>query len=58
MAADCTDIHLPGTAQSISFGTASINFIPGIGTDVYRAIFARTTSAGASVSGIAVLAVS
>jgi hypothetical protein len=50
-AAYCTDIHLLGTAQLTSAGTAAIKFIPGIGNHAYRAVFAGTTSMGASASG-------
>jgi FG-GAP-like repeat/FG-GAP repeat len=39
---DCTDIHLLGTAQLTSAGTASLKVVPGIGTYKYKAIFVAT----------------
>jgi hypothetical protein len=39
---DCTDIHLLGTAQLTGAGTASLRFVPGIGTYKYKAIFVAT----------------
>jgi hypothetical protein len=38
----CTDIHLLGTAQLTSAGTAVMKFVPGIGKHSYRAVFAGT----------------
>jgi trimeric autotransporter adhesin len=38
-AAYCTDIHLLGTAQLISNGTAILRFFPGIGSHSYKAVF-------------------
>ncbi len=43
----CTDIHLLGTAQLTSAGTAVMNFVPGIGKHSYKAVFAGTPN-GAS----------
>ncbi|MGD0941751.1 MAG: protease pro-enzyme activation domain-containing protein, partial [Terracidiphilus sp.] len=54
-AAYCTDIHLLGTAQLTSSGTAAIKIIPAIGTHTYRAVFAGTTSYVASASGSSAL---
>lgn len=39
---ECTDIHLLGTAQLTGAGTASLRFVPGIGTYKYKAIFVAT----------------
>jgi sugar lactone lactonase YvrE len=36
----CTDIHLLGTGQLSSAGTAVLKLIPGIGTHSYKAVFA------------------
>jgi len=36
----CTDIHLLGKAQLTSAGKATLNFIPGIGSHSYKAVFA------------------
>jgi Bacterial Ig-like domain (group 3)/FG-GAP-like repeat len=38
----CTDIHLLGTAQLTSAGTAHLKFIPGIGSQSYKAVFLGT----------------
>ena len=35
----CTDIHLLGTAQLTSAGTAALKFRPGIGSHSYKAVF-------------------
>ncbi len=40
----CTDIHLLGTAQLTSAGTAVLNFVPGIGSHSYKAVFLGTSS--------------
>lgn len=53
----CTDIHLFGTAQLTSAGTATFKFIPGIGTRTYKAVFAGTTSAATATSPTATLTV-
>ena len=49
-AAYCTDIHLLGTAQLTSAGTAVLKLFPGIGNHSYKAVFAGTNSAAASAS--------
>jgi FG-GAP-like repeat len=49
-AAHCTDIHLLGTAQLTSSGTAVLKLIPGIGSQSYKAVFVGTTSYVASSS--------
>jgi hypothetical protein len=41
----CTDIHLLGTAQLTSAGTAAMSFRPAIGSQSYHAIFVGTTTA-------------
>ena len=45
-AAHCTDVHLLGTSQLTSAGTAHLTFIPGIGSHSYNAIFAGATNGG------------
>jgi hypothetical protein len=49
-AAHCTDIHLLGTAQLTSNGTAALKLIPGVGSHTYKAVFVGTTSYAASAS--------
>ncbi|HYM05299.1 MAG TPA: FG-GAP-like repeat-containing protein [Terriglobales bacterium] len=53
----CADIHLLGTAQLTSAGTATLKFIPAIGSHSYKAIFAGTVSAAGSSSGASALTV-
>jgi trimeric autotransporter adhesin len=53
----CTDIHLLGTAQLTSTGTAVLKFVPGIGTHSYKAIFSGTTNNASSTSGAELLTV-
>ncbi len=53
----CTDIHLLGTAQLTSAGTASMKFRPGIGSHSYKAVFAGTKSNAASTSSASELTV-
>jgi hypothetical protein len=53
----CTDIHLLGTVQLTGAGTATLRFRPGIGSHSYKAVFLGTTSAAASASADAALAV-
>ena len=53
----CEDIHLLGSAQLTSAGTATLKFIPGIGSHSYKAVFAGTNGSAASVSGVSVLTV-
>ena len=40
----CEDIHLLGTAQLTSAGTAVLKFIPGMGSHSYKAVFVGTQS--------------
>jgi hypothetical protein len=49
-AAFCTDVHLLGTAQLTSAGTAAINLRPAIGSHSYVAKFVGTSSYSASES--------
>jgi hypothetical protein len=56
-AAFCEDAHLLGTAQLTSAGTATLKFIPGIGSHSYQAVFAGTQSYTTSTSNTAALAV-
>jgi hypothetical protein len=52
----CTDIHLLGTAQ-LTGESATISFVPSIGTHSYKAIFAGARSADPSTSATATLKV-
>jgi trimeric autotransporter adhesin len=49
-AASCTDIHLLGTAQLTSAGTAVLRFHPGPGSHSYKAVFLGASNDGASAS--------
>jgi hypothetical protein len=53
----CTDIHLLGTAQLSTAGTATLNFVPGIGSHSYKAVFQGTSSDAASSSSVSSLTV-
>jgi hypothetical protein len=53
----CTDIHLLGTAQLTSAGTASMKLIPGVGNHSYKAVFVGTNNNSASTSGTGSLTV-
>ena len=53
----CTDIHLLGTAQLTSAGTATLNLRPGVGSHSYKAVFVGTTANAASASTAAALMV-
>lgn len=50
-APSCTDIHLLGTAQLTSAGTASIKLLPSIGSHSYKAVFAGTPHGTLSTTG-------
>jgi len=52
----CTDIHLLGTAQLTSAGTAVLRFRPGIGSHSYKALFAGTNVYAGSSSSSSALA--
>jgi subtilase family serine protease len=56
-AAHCEDIHILGTAQLTSAGTAVLKFIPGIGSHSYKAVFVGTIGKGASSSSPSALTV-
>ncbi len=47
-AAYCEDIHLLGTAQLTSAGTATLHMVPGIAVHNIKAVFAGTTAATSS----------
>ena len=53
----CTDIHLLGTAQLTSAGTAALKLRPGIGSHSYKAVFVGTNSDAASSSSPSALTV-
>jgi hypothetical protein len=46
----CDSLHLAGSAQLTSAGTATLRFIPGMGSHNYKAVFAGTRSDGGSSS--------
>jgi hypothetical protein len=56
-AAHCTDIHVLGTAQLTSAGTAELKFVPAPGSRSYKAEFAGTTADAASASSPSALTV-
>ena len=56
-AATCTDIHLVGTAQLTSAGTASLRFRPGPGNHSYKAVFLGTLAGASSASAAVGVAV-
>jgi trimeric autotransporter adhesin len=53
----CTDIHLLGTAQLTSAGTATLKFRPGIGSHSYDAVFLPSGVEGRGASSPATLTV-
>lgn len=53
----CTDIHLLGTAQLTTGGTATLRFRPGIGSHSYKAVFLGTRSYAPSSSSASTLTV-
>jgi trimeric autotransporter adhesin len=53
----CTDIHLLGTAQLTSNGTATLYLRPGVGSHSYRAIFVGTNTNAPSSSAASSLTV-
>ena len=53
----CTDVHVLGTAQLTSAGTAAMRFRPGIGSHSYKAVFVGTNAALGSASGASALTV-
>ncbi len=56
-ATHCTDIHVLGTAQLTSAGTAALKFRPGIGSHSYKAVFAGTNNDPGSASSLSSLTV-
>jgi hypothetical protein len=56
-ASDCLGIHLLGTAQVTSDATASMSFVPGIGSHSYKAVFLVDYYGAASVSSVQPLTV-
>ena len=56
-AAYCTDIHLLGTAQLTSAGTAALKFVPGVGSHSYKAVFVGTNGDATSSSSASALTV-
>ncbi|HKF47519.1 MAG TPA: FG-GAP-like repeat-containing protein [Terracidiphilus sp.] len=56
-AKSCTDIHLLGTVQLTSEGTATVKFRPGIGSHSYKAVFAGTNTYLGSASAASALTV-
>jgi hypothetical protein len=46
----CTDIHLLGTAQLTTNGTATLKFRPGFGSHSYKAVLAEPAGLGPSAS--------
>jgi hypothetical protein len=46
----CTDIHLLGTAQLTTNGTATLKFRPGVGSHSYKAVLAEPADLGPSAS--------
>ena len=53
----CTDVHLLGTAQLTSAGTATLRFVPGIGSHSYKTVFVGTNSYLSSSSTVSALTV-
>jgi len=53
----CDQIHLLGSAQLTSAGTAVLPFIPGIGSHSYKAVFAGTNGEAVSSSSVSSLTV-
>ena len=53
----CTDIHLLGTAELTSAGSAQLRFVPGIGSHSYKAVFVATNTDQSSSSSASALTV-
>ena len=53
----CTDVHLLGTVQLTSAGTAVLKLVPGIGSHSYKAVFLGNNEGASSSSGAAALTV-
>lgn len=56
-ASNCTDVHMLGSAQLSSNGTAVWRFRPAVGTHTYKAVFVGTGTKAASTSTTATLTV-
>ena len=56
-AAHCEDLHIVGTAQITSAGTAIFKFRPGVGSQSYKAVFVGTKTYTGSSSSTAALTV-
>jgi sugar lactone lactonase YvrE len=56
-AAICDNSAVLGTAQLTTAGTATLKFVPGIGTHTYNAIFAGTNNEDTSTSAVQALTV-
>ncbi len=54
----CDPVHLLGSAQLTSAGTAALTFIPGPGNHTYKAVFPGITGEAPSTSAASTLAVS
>jgi Bacterial Ig-like domain (group 3)/FG-GAP-like repeat len=52
-AAYCSDIHVMGTAQLTSAGTATFRFVPGIGNHSYKALFLGRFGGSSRIAGSA-----
>jgi hypothetical protein len=53
----CTDVHLLGTAQLTSTGTAVLKLRPGLGSHSFKAVFLGTNASAGSSSSTSMLAV-
>lgn len=47
----CSDVHLLGIAQLTSKGTATLKFVPGIGSHRYKAVFVGRFGGTSSIAG-------
>jgi Bacterial Ig-like domain (group 3)/FG-GAP-like repeat/Chitobiase/beta-hexosaminidase C-terminal domain len=56
-AAFCTDVHILGTATVTSNGTAIFRFVPGAGTNSYKAVFIEDGYGSSSTSNLVSLTV-
>ncbi|WP_263359897.1 FG-GAP-like repeat-containing protein [Acidicapsa ligni] len=56
-AGNCTDIHLLGSAQLTSNGSAEFKFVPGPGAHSYKAVFLENGFGQPSASGVLALTV-
>lgn len=56
-ASNCSDIHLLGTAELTSSGTAALKFVPGVGVHTYKAVLVQSGVGASSSSTISTLTV-